>query len=128
MNNGEIDPYPTIAETVVSRFNDAFNRHNVDAMMALMTTDCVFENTSPAPDGKRYEGQEAVRGFWAQIFNSTPEAHFETEEFFSADDRCTVRWRYAYTASDGTQGHIRGVDIFRTHDAKVAEKLAYVTG
>jgi len=128
MNNGEINPYPTITETVVSRFNDTFNRHHVDAIMALMTSNCVFESTSPAPDGKRYEGQDAVRASWEGMFASTPEAHFETEEFFSADDRCTVRWRYTYTASDGTQGHIRGVDIFRTRDGKVAEKLSYVKG
>ena len=30
---------------VINRFNDAFNRHDVQAMMALMTEDCVFDNT-----------------------------------------------------------------------------------
>lgn len=128
MNNGEIDPYLTNTETVVSHFNDAFNRYDVDAIMALMTSDCVFENTSPAPDGERYEGQEAVRGFWTQMFTSTPEANFETEEMIATEDRCIVRWRYTYATPDGTQGHIRGVDIFRTRDGKVAEKLAYVKG
>jgi len=128
MNNGELDPDPTTTETVVSRFNDAFNRHDVDAIMALMTDDCVFENTSPAPNGQRYEGQDAVRAFWEGMFAATPDAHFETEEFFTTDDRCTVRWRYTYTASDGTTGHIRGVDVFRIRDGKVAEKLAYVKG
>ena len=37
--------------TTIERFNAAFNRHDVDAIMALMTEDVVFENTSPAPDG-----------------------------------------------------------------------------
>jgi steroid delta-isomerase-like uncharacterized protein len=128
MNNGELDPDPTTTETVVSRFNDAFNRHDVDAIMALMTDDCVFENTSPAPNGQRYEGHDAVRAFWEGMFASTPDAHFETEEFITTDDRCTVRWRYTYIASDGTTGHIRGVDVFRIRDGKVAEKLAYVKG
>jgi ketosteroid isomerase-like protein len=49
---------------VVHRFNEAFNRHDVDAIMELMTEDCVFENTNPTPDGTRYEGQAAVRAFW----------------------------------------------------------------
>ena len=40
----------------IQRFNEAFNRHDVDAVMALMTPDCVFENTFPAPDGERFEG------------------------------------------------------------------------
>lgn len=128
MNNGELDPDPTTTETVVSRFNEAFNRHDVDAVMALMTGDCVFENTSPAPDGERYEGQDAVRAFWGGMFASTPDAHFDAEEMFAAGDRCAVRWRYTYTGSDGTRGHIRGVDVFRIREGKVAEKLAYVKG
>jgi ketosteroid isomerase-like protein len=129
MHQDDVDPVPDgSAQAVVQRFNNAFNRHDVNAVMALMTADCVFENTSPAPDGERYEGQEAVRAFWNQLFSSTPDAHFDTEELFAAGDRCTVRWRYRYTSPDGTQGHIRGVDVFRIRDGKVAEKLAYVKG
>ncbi len=51
---------------VIDRFNEAFNRHDVEGIMALMTNDVVFENTSPRPDGERYDGQESVRGFWEQ--------------------------------------------------------------
>lgn len=47
----------------VDRFNEAFNRHDVDALMSCMTSDCVFENTRPAPDGTRLVGQAAVRRF-----------------------------------------------------------------
>src|SRR5258708_36592034 len=43
---------------VINQFSDAFNRHDVQAVMALMTEDCVFENTYPPPDGERFEGQE----------------------------------------------------------------------
>lgn len=41
---------------VVEAFNAALNRHDVDAVMALMTDDCVFESTYPPPAGERYEG------------------------------------------------------------------------
>ena len=41
---------------VIIRFNDAFNRHNVQAVMALMTEDCIFDNTYPPPDGERFAG------------------------------------------------------------------------
>ena len=41
---------------VVLEFNEAFNRHDVAGMMQLMSEDCVFENTSPAPDGTVYTG------------------------------------------------------------------------
>lgn len=118
------------AETVavIERFNDALNRHDVDAVMALMTDDCAFENTYPPPDGERYEGQVAVRAFWEGMLRSSPEAYFETEELIAVDDRCVVRWRYTYAGTDGTPGHIRGADVFRVRDGKVAEKYAYVKG
>lgn len=112
----------------IERFNDAFNRHDVDLIMALMTDDCVFESTSPAPDGGRFQGQEAVRSVWQDLFSSSPQASFETEEVFAAGDRCVVRWVYHWVGRDGNPGHIRGVDIFRLRDGKVAEKLSYVKG
>jgi ketosteroid isomerase-like protein len=110
---------------VIRRFNEAFNRHDVDGVMALMTADCVFENTFPAPDGERYEGATAVRGFWKRFFDGAPRARFVTEEAFAAGDRCVVRWTYHW---DEAGGHVRGVDVFRVRGGKVAEKLAYVKG
>jgi ketosteroid isomerase-like protein len=117
------------AETIaaVEQFNAAFNRQDVEAVMAAMTDDCVFENT-PAPDGERYEGAAAVRAFWQRFFAESPHARFEAEERFAAGDRCVVRWRYTWRDAVGGEGHVRGVDLFRVRDGKVAEKLAYVKG
>ncbi len=123
-----MDEITAATVATVERFNDALNRHDVDAVMALMTDDCIFENTFPAPDGGRFTGQAAVRDFWAGMLRDSPAAHFETEELFAHGDRCTTRWRYTYARADGGTGHIRGADIFRVRDGKVAEKLAYVKG
>jgi ketosteroid isomerase-like protein len=111
----------------VVRFNDAFNRHDVDAVMAAMTEDCVFENTNPAPDGTRYKGAIEVRAYWENFFNNNPDAFFETEEIIATGDRCIVRWIYRKT-KNGQPWHLRGVDIFKVMDGKVAEKLSYVKG
>jgi uncharacterized protein (TIGR02246 family) len=121
--------HPPAGDTldVIQRFNDAFNRHDVDAVMALMTPDCVFENTRPAPDGERFEGHDRVRAFWEQLFTRSPQAHFETEEIFAAGDRAVVRWVYTWVR-DGKTGHVRGVDVFRVRNGRVAEKLSYVKG
>ena len=59
----------------IDRFNDALNRHDVDAVMALMTDDCIFENTSPFPDGQRFSGQTDVRDFWTS-FGGFPRGSF----------------------------------------------------
>ncbi len=116
-----------ILELVVC-FNEALNRQDVDAMMELMTEDCVFENTAPAPEGRRYEGQRAVRAFWEEFFRNSQEPEIEIEEIFAAGERCVMRWVYHWLDGRGEPGHIRGVDIYKIRGAKIAEKLSYVKG
>lgn len=124
-----MDPLTTSDSTraVVDKFNDAFNRHDVDGVMKLMTEDCIFENTNPPPDGARLEGASAVRAYWQKFFTNNPDAKFETEEMIVSGDRCVVRWIYRKT-KDGKPWHLRGVDVFKVRDGKVAEKLSYVKG
>jgi ketosteroid isomerase-like protein len=122
-----IDTETAATLAAVTRFNDAFNSRDVARIMAAMTGDCVFENTRPAPDGERFEGQARVRQAWENLFTRSPSARFETEEMFAAGDRCVVRWIYHWDRQ-GTRGHVRGVDVFRVRDGKVAEKLSYVKG
>ncbi|MEP7368318.1 MAG: TIGR03086 family metal-binding protein [Dermatophilaceae bacterium] len=109
-------------------FSAAFGSADVDAIMARMTQDCVFESTGPAPDGQRHEGQSAVRAVWEELFGSTVNPKFTDEEAFVSGDRALVRWRFTWTSDDGSEGHVRGVDVLRLRDGLVAEKLSYVKG
>lgn len=111
----------------VRAFNAAFNAHDVDAIMALMTPDCLFDSTRPPPDGEALVGQGPVRAFWQGFFARSPSARFDTEEEFAAGDRAVVRWVYHWVR-DGVPGHVRGVDLFRVRDGRVAEKRSYVKG
>ena len=108
---------------VVVAFNEAFNRHDVAEMTKLISDDCVFENTSPAPDGMVYKGKEVITQYWQDFFRESPQAHIEIEEIFSLDPRCVMRWIYDWGA-----GHVRGVDIFKERDGLICEKLSYVKG
>jgi ketosteroid isomerase-like protein len=127
LNSASRVPANAATRAVIARFNEAFDRQDIDAVMAGMTDDCVFENTVPPPDGERFTGQEAVRAAFAAFFASSPAAKFETEEIFTCDDRCVVRWTYHWDGASGN-GHVRGIDLFRVRDGKVAEKLSYVKG
>jgi ketosteroid isomerase-like protein len=100
----------------------------VDAIMALMTDDVVFEATGPAPDGVRHVGAEAVRAVWLELFGGTPDALFTEEESFVAGDRAVLRWVFSWTGEDGSPGHVRGVDVLTFRDGLVSEKLSYVKG
>ena len=113
---------------LVIAFNQALNRRDLDAMMALMTDDCVFENTYPPPDGTRYVGQAAVRAFWADFFTGSANSTIEIEEIFAQDERVVMLWTYRWVDLQDKAGHIRGVDIYHLRDGLIAEKLSYVKG
>ena len=111
----------------IDRLNEAWAAIDLDAAMDAMVDDCVFENTAPAPDGQRLEGKAAVRAAWSEVF-ATPGMRFDNEEIVIAGDRAVSRWRYSWKNGDGSEGHVRGVDVFKVRDGKIAEKLSYVKG
>lgn len=107
---------------VVDAFGRAWSDHDLGTALAMLTVDCLFDATGPAPDGTSCIGPDAIRAVWAPIFDD-PGSRFDVEETFPAADRVVQRWCYRFAG-----GHVRGVDLFRVRDGKIAEKLSYVKG
>jgi len=118
-----------VSSDALAAFSAAFGSGDVDAIMALMTDDVVFESTGPAPDGVRVEGAAAVRAVWENLFGGgTRSPRFSEEDSFYDGGRAVLRWRFDWLEADGSPGHVRGVDVLTFRDGKVAEKLSYVKG
>jgi hypothetical protein len=107
---------------IIEAFGAAWAKHDLDAALSFLTDDCVFDATGPVPDGTRYVGTEAIRAAWKAIFED-PTSKFEPEETFGCGDRVIQRWCYSWD-----KGHVRGVDVFKIIDERIAEKLSYVKG
>ncbi len=107
---------------LIEVFGAAWARHDLDAAMELLSEDCVFEATGPAPDGVRHAGPASIRAAWQAIFDDDS-TRFEPEETVVMGERAVQRWRYEW---DG--GHVRGVDLFRIRGDEIVEKLSYVKG
>jgi ketosteroid isomerase-like protein len=107
---------------VVAAFGAAWSAHDLDTALSMITDDCLFEATGPGPDGTQHKGADEIRRAWQAIFDDT-ESSFAVEDSFAAGDRVVERWVYSWNG-----GHIRGVDVFRVRDGRIAEKLAYVKG
>jgi ketosteroid isomerase-like protein len=127
MNNQQKLSEEQMTRRTIDAFNAAFNRHDADALSAMLTDDTVFEDTSPPPDGRRFEGRVAVVQFWREWFLRNPDAQFEAEEIIVSSNRAVVRWVYR-KMRNRQPWHLRGVDVFTVRDGKVAAKLAYVKG
>jgi ketosteroid isomerase-like protein len=113
---------------IIEQFNAAFNLHDVDAIMDIMTEDCVFGDTYPPPDGRLFQGHQAVRAYWDRFFQESPQALFTFFDLFACGERAVVRWNYRWVDTAGVEGHIQGVDVLRVRAGRVAEKFSYVKG
>ena len=66
-----------VTTDVLQAFADAWNRHDVDALMSFMTEDCVFEaSAQPNVCGTRYAGHSLVRAGYAEVSATFPDAHW----------------------------------------------------
>lgn len=117
---------PEITVEELQAFADAWNRHDVDAIMAFMTDDCVFE-ASAGPDvcGTRYVGREEVRRGFADVFATFRDAHWANARHFVLGDRGVSEWIFTGTKADGSRVEVHGYDLFTLRDGRIALKNSY---
>ncbi len=70
----------------VEIFGAAWANHDLDEALRLVTDDCIFNATGPAPDGTRCVGEDAIRTAWQPIFEDAA-SRIVVEETFAAGDR-----------------------------------------
>ncbi|TKB30325.1 MAG: nuclear transport factor 2 family protein, partial [Mesorhizobium sp.] len=75
-----------VTREIMERFNGAFETHRPEDLDDLIGEGCVLENTTPAPNGARYEGREACLNFWKGVASSA-NLVFKAEEISAMGDR-----------------------------------------
>jgi steroid delta-isomerase-like uncharacterized protein len=107
-------------------FLDAFNAHDVEAILAFFTDDCVFDMPrGPAPGGLRLTGKEEVREGIRSRFEGIPDIHYGNDRHFSCGDRGVSEWTIRGTTPDGERIEVRGCDLFEFRDGKISRKDSY---
>ena len=105
---------------------DAFNRHDLDAIMSHFTDDAVFESPrGPEAWGRRFEGHEAVREGLAARFTGIPDVHYGDDDHFVAGDRGASEWTLTGMSTDGERLEVRGCDLWTFRDGLVSRKDSY---
>lgn len=108
------------------RIADAFNRHDLDAIMAFFADDAVFEAPrGPDPWGRRFEGGAAVREALAGRFTGIPDVHYGDDEHFVSGDRGLSEWTLTGTTTGGVRLEVRGCDIWTFRDGLVTRKDSF---
>jgi ketosteroid isomerase-like protein len=118
------EPTPTVS--TLKAITDAFNRHDLDAIMAFFADDAVFESPrGPDPHGRRFEGKAAVREGLAARFSGIPDVHYGDDDHFVAGDRGASEWTLTGTTTDGVRLEVRGCDLWTFRDGLVTSKDSF---
>jgi quercetin dioxygenase-like cupin family protein len=110
----------------LERFADAWNAHDVDALMACMAEDCEFRAFAGSDaDGRAHVGREAVRAAYAAVFETFPDAAWTDPRHVVAGDRGFSEWRFIGVDRQGDRSEVDGCDLFVFEGELIRLKNSY---
>ncbi len=112
---------------LLRRVTDAFNRHDLDAIMVAFSDDCVLESPrGPDPWGKRFVGKDKVREGLRARFVGIPNVHYGDAEHFACGNRGVSAWTLSGTTTDGERIEVRGCDLWTFDaDSRISRKDSF---
>jgi uncharacterized protein (TIGR02246 family) len=113
-------------EKLLEAFADAWNRHDVEALVSMMTEDGIFEPSAGSDvNGERHEGLRSVRAAYEAVFAQYPDARWANARHFVKGDRGVSEWTFTGTLSDGRRVEVNGCDLFVFRNGKIAVKNSF---
>jgi ketosteroid isomerase-like protein len=110
----------------LDKFAAAWNEHDVNAIVSMMTPDAVmFMSAGPNVDGRRINGRDELRAAIASLFETMPDAQWRDAKHFIAGDRGVTQWTFTATRADGSKLVSAGCDVFSFRDGRIAVKDSY---
>ena len=105
---------------------EAFNRHDLDAIMSYFADDCIFDMPrGPHPWGTRYVGKDGVRDGLASRFKGIPDVHYGDDIHWVCGNRGVSEWTLTGTTTAGVRVEVRGCDLWEFSDGFVTRKDSY---
>lgn len=107
---------------------DAFNRHDLDAIMEYFAEDCSFDfPRGPQPYGQRFIGKAQVREALAGRFKGIPDVHYGDDRHWisASGDQGVSEWTLTGTTTAGIYVEVRGCDLWEFRDGKITRKDSY---
>jgi ketosteroid isomerase-like protein len=105
---------------------EAFNRHDLDAIMAFFADDCVLEMPRGFdPWGQRFIGKVQVRQGLASRFAGLPDVHYGQDSHWVCGTKGVSEWMLTGTTPDGARVEVRGCDHFEFRNGEIVRKDSY---
>ena len=116
----------TVAVETLKQFLEAFNRHDLDAIMAFFADDCCMDlPRGPEPWGTRLTGKDQVRAGCASRFAGLPDAHYGEDRHWVCGDMGFSEWTLTGTTPSGERVEVRGTDHLEFRGGKIVRKNSF---
>ena len=116
----------SVTADTLKQILEAFNRHDLDAIMEFFADDCSFDSPrGPDPWGKRSVGKKQVREALAGRFTGIPDVHYGDDRHWVSGDMGVSEWTLTGTTTSGLRLRVRGCDLWEFRDGKVIRKDSY---
>lgn len=116
----------SITVETLKGFLEAFNRHDVEDIMAYFADNCVVHMPRGAgPWGDIYAGKEAVRAAVNIRFAGVPDVHYGEDTHWVCGDFGVSKWLLTGTTPEGDAVAVRGVDCLEFRDGLIVHKDSY---
>ena len=117
---------PEVTVEILKQILDAFNRHDLDAIMEFFADDCVFDMPrGPDPWGRRYVGKAQVREGLASRLAGLPDVHYGDDTHWVCGTHSVSEWTITGTTPAGVRVEARGCDHFEFRAGKIVKKDSY---
>ena len=115
-----------VTKELLKAFLEAFNRHDLDAIMDFFADDCVFYMPRGAgPRGARFAGKPEVRAGLATRFAGIPDVHYGEDRHWACGDFGVSEWTLTGTSASGSRIEVRGVDLLEFVHGKITRKDSF---
>ena len=105
---------------------DAFNRHDLDAIMEFFSEDCLFDFPRGSEYwGQRFIGKAQVRESLAGRFKGIPDVHYGEDRHWVANNMGVSEWTLTGTTITGVSLKVRGCDLWEFRNGKIIRKDSY---
>jgi len=105
---------------------NAFNEHDVEAIMAHFAEDATFDAPrGNAPHGTRFVGRAAISDGFRARFEGIPDVHYDVIAHVVCGDRGFSEWLLTGTSKDGAPVEVRGCDLWEFRDEWIVRKDSY---
>ncbi|MGZ9811883.1 nuclear transport factor 2 family protein [Pseudoroseicyclus sp. H15] len=117
---------PPLTEADLAATFDAFNRHDIEGVMARFAEDCVFYPVGgPEVFGAKIEGREAIAAAFEGVWRAMPDAQWSQHRHFIHGDRAVSEWLFSGTDAQGMRTEAEGADLFTLRGGEIVIKQAF---